>query len=156
MVILERVLKSNINLNISLQSIEKITQQRKWEQQKDPPHPYGDITIIVLIGALTERHTVHAPWRALRAHLSSVKRRNCVKLTGRQTHSLLFQPTATLISVRLNAFAIMDATLFQFIIGEFGEPNCTLLDAIQSTLYDNSSFALMNFDGADFTLFCMC
>ncbi|TRY82168.1 hypothetical protein DNTS_014811 [Danionella cerebrum] len=41
----------------------------------------------------------------------------------------------------------MDASLFQFFLEEFGDPNCTLLDAFQLSLYGNSSFALMNVDG---------
>ncbi|KAL2097323.1 hypothetical protein ACEWY4_006530 [Coilia grayii] len=41
----------------------------------------------------------------------------------------------------------MDATIFQIIIGEFGDPNCSLMDAFQDTLYENASFSLINFDG---------
>lgn len=41
----------------------------------------------------------------------------------------------------------MDATIFQIFIGEFGDPNCSLMDAFQDTLYENVSFSLMNFDG---------
>uniref|UniRef100_A0A3P9ALR6 Corticotropin releasing hormone receptor 2 n=1 Tax=Esox lucius TaxID=8010 RepID=A0A3P9ALR6_ESOLU len=36
----------------------------------------------------------------------------------------------------------MDATFYQFIFGEFGDPNCSLMD----TFYENSSL-LMHFDG---------
>ncbi len=41
----------------------------------------------------------------------------------------------------------MDASLFQFFIEEFGDTNCTLMDAFQDTLYENSSFASMSVDG---------
>uniref|UniRef100_A0A8C2F8U2 Corticotropin releasing hormone receptor 2 n=2 Tax=Cyprinus carpio TaxID=7962 RepID=A0A8C2F8U2_CYPCA len=41
----------------------------------------------------------------------------------------------------------MDASLFQFFIEEFGDTNCTLMDAVQDTLYENSSFASMSVDG---------
>ncbi|XP_059357000.1 corticotropin-releasing factor receptor 2-like [Carassius carassius] len=41
----------------------------------------------------------------------------------------------------------MDASLFQFFIEEFGDANCTLMDAFQDTLYENSSFASMSVDG---------
>uniref|UniRef100_A0A672K8B9 G-protein coupled receptors family 2 profile 1 domain-containing protein n=1 Tax=Sinocyclocheilus grahami TaxID=75366 RepID=A0A672K8B9_SINGR len=41
----------------------------------------------------------------------------------------------------------MDASLFQFFIEEFGDTNCTLIDAFQDTLYENSSFASMSVDG---------
>lgn len=43
----------------------------------------------------------------------------------------------------------MDATIFQIFIGEFGDPNCSLMDAFQDTFYENVSFSLdlLNFDG---------
>lgn len=41
----------------------------------------------------------------------------------------------------------MDATIFQIFIGEFGDPNCSLMDAFQDTFYENASFSLLNFDG---------
>uniref|UniRef100_A0A4W5QDB8 Corticotropin releasing hormone receptor 2 n=1 Tax=Hucho hucho TaxID=62062 RepID=A0A4W5QDB8_9TELE len=41
----------------------------------------------------------------------------------------------------------MDATIYQIIFGEFGDPNCSLMDAFQDTFYENASFSLMDFDG---------
>uniref|UniRef100_A0A9J7X6U1 Uncharacterized protein n=2 Tax=Cyprinus carpio TaxID=7962 RepID=A0A9J7X6U1_CYPCA len=41
----------------------------------------------------------------------------------------------------------MDASLFQFFIEEFGDTNCTLMDAFQDTFYENSSFVSMSVDG---------
>uniref|UniRef100_A0A8B9JS25 G-protein coupled receptors family 2 profile 2 domain-containing protein n=1 Tax=Astyanax mexicanus TaxID=7994 RepID=A0A8B9JS25_ASTMX len=41
----------------------------------------------------------------------------------------------------------MDTTLFQLFLGEFGEPNCSLMDAFQDTFYQNSSLTLMSLDG---------
>lgn len=40
----------------------------------------------------------------------------------------------------------MDATIFQIFM-EFGDPNCSLMDAFQDSLYENASFSLINFDG---------
>jgi len=50
----------------------------------------------------------------------------------------------------------MDASLFQFFIEEFGDSNCTLVDAFQHTLYGNASFASMSVDGGDSLLAHLC
>ena len=41
----------------------------------------------------------------------------------------------------------MDATIYQIILGEFGDLNCSLMDAFQDTFYENISFSLLNIDG---------
>ena len=46
----------------------------------------------------------------------------------------------------------MDATIYQIIFEEFGDPNCSLMDAFQDTFYENASFSLMNIDGTNHAL----
>lgn len=41
----------------------------------------------------------------------------------------------------------MDATIYQIIFGEFGDPNCSVMDSFQDSFYENASFSLMDFDG---------
>ncbi|KAL7875437.1 hypothetical protein AOLI_G00104000 [Acnodon oligacanthus] len=42
----------------------------------------------------------------------------------------------------------MDSTLLHIFLGEFGDPNCSLItDAFEDTFYHNSSLALMSLDG---------
>uniref|UniRef100_A0A667ZDD3 Corticotropin releasing hormone receptor 2 n=1 Tax=Myripristis murdjan TaxID=586833 RepID=A0A667ZDD3_9TELE len=42
----------------------------------------------------------------------------------------------------------MDATIYQIIFGEFGDPNCSLIDAFQDTFFENASFSLLSGDGS--------
>lgn len=41
----------------------------------------------------------------------------------------------------------MDSALLRLFLGEFGDPNCSLADAFQDTLYQNSTLALLNLEG---------
>ncbi|KAL7880876.1 hypothetical protein SRHO_G00031300 [Serrasalmus rhombeus] len=42
----------------------------------------------------------------------------------------------------------MDSTLLHIFLGEFGDPNCSLItDAFEDAFYHNSSLALMSLDG---------
>lgn len=41
----------------------------------------------------------------------------------------------------------MDATIYQIIFGEFGDLNCSLIDAFQDTFLENASLSLLGTDG---------
>lgn len=44
-------------------------------------------------------------------------------------------------------FFTMDATIYQIILGELGDLNCSLIDAFQDTFLGNASLSLLNTDG---------
>lgn len=41
----------------------------------------------------------------------------------------------------------MDATVYQIILGELGDLNCSLIDALQDTFWENASLSLLSTDG---------
>lgn len=50
----------------------------------------------------------------------------------------------------------MDATIYQIILGELGDLNCSLIDAFQDTFLENASLSLLSTDGKTKFSFSSC
>ncbi|MEQ2300180.1 hypothetical protein AMECASPLE_022682 [Ameca splendens] len=50
------------------------------------------------------------------------------------------------ITEKQTAFT-MDATIYEIILGELAEMNCSLIEHFQDTFYENASFSLLSADG---------
>lgn len=82
-------------------------------------------------------------------------RRYCCSVSQTQRHTaglcvlllLLLDSPSSGINLTPVQFSTMDATIYQIIFGEFGDPNCSLIEAFQDTFWENASFSLQSIDG---------
>jgi len=85
---------------------------------------------------------------ALAPALTPLCRSSCPGLNVTLNDARVWDSTSFIFFI----FATMDVTIYQIILGEFGDLNCSLMDAFQDTFYENVSFSLLNIDG---TLLCV-